>query len=528
MRNNDFSAWTLLLSAALLGSITTVMLGGCKPPNSVDVSTGALSSNQTVSGDNVTSSTNSVAATAVGGGGNVTVTGGAVAVETPVAATPDAETPDAETPDAETPDAETPDAETPDAENPDAETPDAETPDSGTLIAKPAGESTVSEWAGVEEVMSSGGDWPQWGGTREKNNVPGVKDVPISWNIGKFDRGTGAWDNSKAENIRYYSNLGSQTYGNPVVAGGSVFVGTNNGAGHLQRYPSEVDLGCLLAFDEATGDFLWQHSSEKLITGRVHDWPLQGICCAPMVEGERLWFVTSRGEVRCLDTKGFHDGEDDGPVKDEPAFVAEIMNAGPTVQTHADTIAGLNEGVLIEEAKAILAGAGEAVEGPVKVETVAAGKVWKASGNFGGVDRELTIKQIGPRISFFKALGVHDKGDADVIWVFNMMEELGTSQHNMASCSVTSYGKYLFVNTSNGLDESHINLPAPSCAQFHLHGQGQRGSPVDRRLAGNQHPSRAMVQSFGRRVRRSPPGAVRRRRWHLVQFPRRRRQQRQT
>jgi hypothetical protein len=30
-----------------------------------------------------------------------------------------------------------------------------------------------------------------------------------------------------------------------------------------------------------------------------------GICCAPLIEGDKLWFVTSRGEVRCLDLQGF-------------------------------------------------------------------------------------------------------------------------------------------------------------------------------------------------------------------------------
>ncbi|MCH2131839.1 MAG: PQQ-binding-like beta-propeller repeat protein [Pirellulaceae bacterium] len=144
------------------------------------------------------------------------------------------------------------------------------------------------------KVVSAGRDWPQWGGTGERNNTPGVKNIPLDWNIGKFDRRSGEWDDTKAKNIRWFSNLGSQTYGNPVIAGGQVYVGTNNGAGHLKRYPSKVDLGCLLAFDEKTGDFKWQHCSEKLSTGRVHDWPLQGICCSPLVEGNRLWFVTSR------------------------------------------------------------------------------------------------------------------------------------------------------------------------------------------------------------------------------------------
>jgi outer membrane protein assembly factor BamB len=222
-------------------------------------------------------------------------------------------------------------------------------------------------------------EWNQWGGDAERNNTPIGENIPTSWEVGDFDPETGEWDSSGSENIKWVSRLGSQSYGNAVVADGKVFIGTNNSGGWLERYPSDVDLGCLIAFDQETGKFLWQHSSEKLKTGRVHDWPLQGICCAPLVEGKRLWFVTSRGEVRCLDTEGFHDGENNGPY---------------TSESH-----------------------------PVKEE-------------------------------------------ADVIWVFDMMDTLGVSQHNMCSCSVTSAGDLLFVNTSNGLDESHINLPAPNAPSF--------------------------------------------------------------
>ena len=343
--------------------------------------------------------------------------------------------------------------------------------DNGKLqVAQPSDTtllSTESKTATPQEIRSRGGDWPQWGGTYERNNVPGVTNLPTQWNIGKFDRKTGDWDKSKAENVRWFARLGSQTYGNPVVADGRVFVGTNNGSGHLKRYPAKVDLGCLLAFDENTGEFLWQHSSEKLITGRVHDWPLQGICCAPLVDGDRLWFVTNRGEVRCLDVAGFGDGEDDGPVKNEPANVAAIRNAGPSAEAHQATLAALAKQQLSGAAKEVLAKAGEELSGEATIETVTQGKAWKATGNFGGVDRTIMIKQIGPRIRFIKTLGIHDKHDADVVWAYNMMgPEMGISQHNMCSCSVTSYGDLLFVNTSNGLDESHLNLPAPEAPSF--------------------------------------------------------------
>lgn len=148
-------------------------------------------------------------------------------------------------------------------------------------------------------------DWPQWGGSSHRNNTPQGKNIPHEWNL---DTG---------ENVLWAVPLGSQTYGNPVVANGKVFVGTNNTHGYLKRYPSKIDLGCLLAFEEKTGKFLWQASSPKLPAGRVNDWPQQGICSTVFCDDTRLWYNTSRGEVLCLDVEGFHDGENDGPFKAE-------------------------------------------------------------------------------------------------------------------------------------------------------------------------------------------------------------------
>lgn len=148
------------------------------------------------------------------------------------------------------------------------------------------------------------GEWPQWGGSPSRNNATHGKDIPITWDVGKFDPKTNHWLGSPDRQVRWVARLGSQTYGSPVVADGKVFCGTNNGAGYLPRYPAKVDLGCLLCFNAADGRFLWQYSCEKLSAGRKVDWPEQGLCCAPMVEGNRLWTVTSRGEVVCLDTEG--------------------------------------------------------------------------------------------------------------------------------------------------------------------------------------------------------------------------------
>jgi outer membrane protein assembly factor BamB len=310
------------------------------------------------------------------------------------------------------------------------------------------------------------GDWGQWGGSSVRNNTPKGKDIPTEWQIGSFDLKTGAWNKDEAENVKWAAALGSQSYGNPVVANGKVYVGTNNGAGYLKRYPATVDLGVLVCFDEADGKFLWQHSNEKLPTGRVHDWPLQGVCAAPLVEGERLWYVTNRGEVVCLDAEGFYEGEDDGPVTKEPARLFDIAaNEDPKLDQLAPIVKSLKEGkvapALAEQFKA----AGLEVTPDAKVTPQGNGFTLTFTPE-GGAPREIVLRQQGPRLSAFKLLNIDDKDEADVIWRLDMMAELGVSQHNMCSCSVTAAGDILFVNTSNGVDEGHVNLPAPKAASF--------------------------------------------------------------
>ncbi len=226
---------------------------------------------------------------------------------------------------------------------------------------------TAAAVAEVKSLKVGAKDWPQFGGWSHRNNVPDGKDIADKWDL------------DSGENILWTADLGSQTYGNTVVANGKIYVGTNNYAGHVKRFPKDIDLGVLACFDEKTGKFLWQSSSTKLPQGLVNDWPEMGICCSPACEGDRLYFVTSRGEVQCLDAEGFLDGENDGPFKSE--------------------------------------------------------------------DNE-------------------NKDEADILWKYDMMGKLGVSQHNMCSCSVLIAGDILLVCTSNGVDESHTNIPAPNAASF--------------------------------------------------------------
>jgi outer membrane protein assembly factor BamB len=309
-------------------------------------------------------------------------------------------------------------------------------------------------------------DWGQWGGNSKRNNTPEGKDIPVEWTIGSFDLKSGEWNKDEAENVKWVASLGSQSYGNPVVANGKVYVGTNNGAGYLKRYPANIDLGVMLCFDEKTGKFLWQHSNEKLPTGRVHDWPLQGVCAAPLIEGERVWYVSNRGEVLCLDSQGFHDNEDDGPVANEPVKLFDIVRAEDPAM---DKVAGILKELAAGKVPADLATAFDAagLKLPEDAKVAADGKAFKITFKPAeGAPRTVNLRLEGPRLAAYKVLNVDDKDEADVIWRLNMMTQLGISQHNMCSCSVTAAGDTLFVNTSNGVDEGHVNLPAPSAPSF--------------------------------------------------------------
>jgi outer membrane protein assembly factor BamB len=147
-------------------------------------------------------------------------------------------------------------------------------------------------------------DWPMWGGTPQRNMANTTeKNLPATWDI------------TTGKNIKWVAQLGSQSYGNPVVAAGKVLVGTNN---HAERQPkAKGDKSVVMCFSEKDGAFLWQMTHDKLPAGRVNDWPRQGICSSPCVEGKYFYYVSNRCELVCGDLEGFLDGKNDGPFKDE-------------------------------------------------------------------------------------------------------------------------------------------------------------------------------------------------------------------
>lgn len=173
-------------------------------------------------------------------------------------------------------------------------------------------------------LTAAGGDQPQWGERHSRNMISAETGLPD-----KFDIKTG-------ESIRWVARLGTESYSTPVIAGGKVYIGTNNEEPRDPRHRG--DRGVLMCFDEQDGHLLWQLVVPKLADDPYTDWPKTGISSPATAEGNRVYIVSNRGEVMCLDSEGMSNGND-GPFRDE---AVHMTPAGETKvesgKTDADII----------------------------------------------------------------------------------------------------------------------------------------------------------------------------------------------
>ena len=110
-----------------------------------------------------------------------------------------------------------------------------------------------------------------------------------------------SFDPQTGRNIKWSARLGTETHSTPVIAGGHIYIGTNNG--NPRNSAITGDRGILMCFDERTGHFLWQVIVPKRTEDHYFDWPQSGIASPATVEGDRVYLVSNRGEVLCLDAR---------------------------------------------------------------------------------------------------------------------------------------------------------------------------------------------------------------------------------
>lgn len=165
----------------------------------------------------------------------------------------------------------------------------------------------------------AGRDWPMFGGSASRNMAnTWDRNVPDDWSV----------EPGKEKNVKWQAQLGNTAYGGPTVAGGQVYVATNNENPRDPRVAG--DKGVLMCFREADGKFLWQTLFDKLPNPNENDFPMAGIASTPAVEGDRVYYVSNRCELVCSKTDGTPVWKLD-LVKDLGVFPNQLAAGSPLV-----------------------------------------------------------------------------------------------------------------------------------------------------------------------------------------------------
>jgi outer membrane protein assembly factor BamB len=189
--------------------------------------------------------------------------------------------------------------------------------------------------------FSPGGDAPARGPNGQVNGRPATapgkgdrnpvntvdKNVVTEWVVAE----------GKRKNVKWVAKLGTKTYGGPILGGGKLFVGTNNGS---PRDPQVTgDKGIVMGFRASEGQFLGQLVHDELPDEVVKEARGEGLPATPTVDGNRLYYVNNRCELVCADTDGFGNGKKPNDaiawrldmMKELNVFPHKLPNGSPLV-----------------------------------------------------------------------------------------------------------------------------------------------------------------------------------------------------
>ncbi len=183
----------------------------------------------------------------------------------------------------------------------------------------------------------SAGDWPQWCGSNAKNMISSERGLPDSFVPGD-KLPDGKIDLATTRNVRWGVRLGTGIYSSPSVAQGKIFVGG-----------VEKGYGILVCLEAVSGKVLWKWKAPPKqfpvdIDGfhlGIHEIPAQmGVCSTATIDGDRVYFVSHRFEVVCLDVNG-STGSDAGEARvlwtfdmedKVGAFPCDAANGSPLIK----------------------------------------------------------------------------------------------------------------------------------------------------------------------------------------------------
>lgn len=194
-------------------------------------------------------------------------------------------------------------------------------------------------------------------------------------------------DAFRSEDLLWEIQLGTHQYTIPRIDGERIFIGIND---RYLRHPvlKSTGGGILMCLEQASGKMLWQLVIPRYMEGvkppyHFNQWKC-GVCSRPVVDGKRLYIVSPRGEVLCIDRNGQADGNQ-GPFLRETEYMEVPHNS----------------------------------------------------------DYELTGK------------------DGDIIWRYDLIKGISAVLHDVCGSTPLLFGDYLYVCTSNGIDDKHRKVANP-------------------------------------------------------------------
>lgn len=238
-------------------------------------------------------------------------------------------------------------------------------------------------------------DWPSWGGADPgRNMVSTEKGLPSTFKPGeKSPTGEGMLPGT-TENVRWVAKLGNLICGNPTVANGRVYVGTDDATLQGDTRLKRTKGGMIWCLDEKTGQTVWKlpvpvRPKDRLPENAHYGQQNLGVCSSPAVSGNRVYVVTNACEIVCLDANGQANGND-GPFTDEASYIAGAKNP------------------------------------PVELQ----------------------------------------KTDGDILWKYDLVDQLGVCPHDVAANSVLIDGDILYCTSANGVNHEHTFCLHPDAPSF--------------------------------------------------------------
>ncbi|MGL6226416.1 MAG: PQQ-binding-like beta-propeller repeat protein [Thermoguttaceae bacterium] len=191
-------------------------------------------------------------------------------------------------------------------------------------------------WSFGLALLSRAADQPQWGEKFSRNMISEETGLPHDFKSGRRAARTGLIDLASTQNVRWIAPLGPAVHGTPVIAQNRVLVGSNGSQSPLPAL--QGDRGVLTCLDEKTGELIWELIVPKMHEIKFADWYNVGLASVPVIEDSKVYVLSNRAEVLCLDLDGLKNGND-GPFQEEAKHRVEPgVEPPPLTEKDADII----------------------------------------------------------------------------------------------------------------------------------------------------------------------------------------------